>query len=364
MSKLLIISIIINCSIVSIMAQYNKANLSFADEAPSVENQRFTYKNLRLYPITARESFNQAHQLVGDYLSLKDALSSGKAIVIEQDTSNPNHIDSIQTDNDQQNNQLNRPAHRNHQHANQQMNVQQRITGGGGAARVNGLFIENKSNDTLLILAGEVVKGGKQDRVIAQDMLIPPKSGLVNLSVFCVEKSRWSYKTDSKGFGEYFNVSNMSVRATAAGGKGQTAVWDEVDKVTKKQNVTDNSTGSYTSLATSTEWKQNLTEYVNHFTKTFENEPNIIGVVVVTGDKVLGCDMFATPALFRNHFSNLLHSYITEAITHGAPVTIKTDIVSAYLDKILLDENKQEENVKKNGTYLKNKNAKIHISTF
>ena len=60
-----------------------------------------------------------------------------------------------------------------------------------GGPQVNTLVLVNNSKRPLLLLAGEIVTGGKQDRVIGADRIIPAHSGPVDLSVFCVEPGRW-----------------------------------------------------------------------------------------------------------------------------------------------------------------------------
>src|SRR5439155_10084907 len=57
---------------------------------------------------------------------------------------------------------------------------------------VNKLAIENVSNEDVFVQAGDVVKGGQQDRALAVDMIVPPKSGKVPIPSFCVEQGRWS----------------------------------------------------------------------------------------------------------------------------------------------------------------------------
>src|SRR5437667_6388988 len=54
-----------------------------------------------------------------------------------------------------------------------------------GGAEVNQLVLVNNSKRPLLLLAGEVVTGGKQDRVIGKDRIVPAESDPVDLSVFC-----------------------------------------------------------------------------------------------------------------------------------------------------------------------------------
>src|SRR5579862_8023181 len=58
-------------------------------------------------------------------------------------------------------------------------------------AEVNRLVLVNNSKRPLLLLAGEIVSGGKQDRVIGKDRIVPAESDPIDLTVFCVEPGRW-----------------------------------------------------------------------------------------------------------------------------------------------------------------------------
>src|SRR5215469_189057 len=69
-------------------------------------------------------------------------------------------------------------------------------------AEVNRLVLVNNSKRPLLLLAGEVVSGGKQDRVIAKDRIVPAESDPVDLGVFCVEPGRWVAESDHFGASE------------------------------------------------------------------------------------------------------------------------------------------------------------------
>src|SRR5947209_4161606 len=59
-------------------------------------------------------------------------------------------------------------------------------------AQVNRLMLVNNSKLPLILLAGEVVTGGQQDRVVGKDRIVPAESDPVDLSVFCVEHGRWT----------------------------------------------------------------------------------------------------------------------------------------------------------------------------
>jgi hypothetical protein len=68
-------------------------------------------------------------------------------------------------------------------------------------AEVNQLVLVNNSKRPLLLLAGEIVTGGKQDRVIGKDRIVPAESDPVDLSVFCVEPGRWTAANGKYEFG-------------------------------------------------------------------------------------------------------------------------------------------------------------------
>src|SRR5947209_16707191 len=59
-------------------------------------------------------------------------------------------------------------------------------------SNVNQLTIENLSaNEEIFIQSGEIVKGGKQDRLLSIDLIVSAHSGKVPISSFCVEHGRW-----------------------------------------------------------------------------------------------------------------------------------------------------------------------------
>ena len=57
---------------------------------------------------------------------------------------------------------------------------------------VNELAIRNLSNEDIYVQAGDIVRGGEQDRMISVDFIVPPKSGRMPIAAFCVESGRWN----------------------------------------------------------------------------------------------------------------------------------------------------------------------------
>ena len=106
-----------------------------------------------------------------------------------------------------------------------------------GAARVNNLVLVNNSERPLILLAGEIVTGGKQDRVVGKDRIVPAESDPIDLGVFCVEPHRWVEKSVS--FDTHSSVmAQPSVRKMAMAEKNQEEVWAEVGKA--KAQMADN----------------------------------------------------------------------------------------------------------------------------
>lgn len=335
MRKTIFISIYIAFASTAI-GQYNSSNLKIMDSdqesfwSTNEGDTTFIHKNLRLYPIIANKTFEEEHKDIGKFTMLKEAIEDKKIKITETGAA----TDESNTLNDEH------------------------VSG-----TVNTLIAENTSADTLFLMAGEVVKGGKQDRVIGQDVVLIPGEKK-DLSAFCVEKSRWETKENNKGvFNGYFNVSSMDIRKSVTEEKNQQSVWDKVDVHTSKNNAT-SSTKAYTNLENSLDYQKEAKTYIEKFESIFDNEPKVIGVIAVSGDKIIGSDMFATHDIFLKSYKNLIHSYVNYAITNGAEITVGNSAVKTYLDNILKDEEKQEKKVEENGTMYKWKNKKLHITTY
>lgn len=405
MQKSTLVFFAVFCAATMAHAQYNTANLSLKAE---VAEERYSFDRLRIYPITANRVFLESNKGVGDYKPLKEGLEDGTIKIIERGAADavppsrdeaaveeraveaipprepsteaipvvqqriidPSPANSRNADGHvgmyqqfQVNPSIQRRASVNNNMDEPNMELQQTI-GGGAGDEVNKLYIQNTSKDTVFIMAGEVVKGGKQDRVIAMDMVIPPNSAPVDLSVYCVEHGRWSYgATDaSDGFTGHANVANTSVRKAAIVEKEQSAVWNKVEEVTVANKAV-SETGTLNSLEKDADYQKELREYEAKFADLPSSSAAVVGVVAVTGDRVIACDMFATPDLFKNAFPDLLKSYASEAITSGAKVTISTAQVNKYISEIL-DESKQEKIVDEKGQMYRHGTRTLHISSF
>ena len=217
-----------------------------------------------------------------------------------------------------------------------------------GGAQVNQLVLVNNSKRPLLLLAGEIVTGGKQDRVIGKDRLVPAESDPIDLSVFCVEPGRWT--GPSATFGSMGSaMAQPAVRAKAMGAKDQSQVWDEVRKqqsamvarVPAPAAPVIAGTTSYARVMDNSEVKQQVDAVAAPMEHDYRSliqqlrDRNAVGVVVAVNGEIIWADVFASTNLLEKYWPKLVRSYAAEAIvaqTKSAGVDVKS--AQQFLDNM------------------------------
>jgi len=271
-----------------------------------------TYENLSIFPVASANSTDTSW-----FLTLDDGLASGEVQVREQGTEGMvrNRDGGI------------RPAYSN-------------------GASVNQLVLINRSKRPLLLLAGELVSGGKQDRIIGKDRLVPAGSEPLPLDVFCVEHGRWSAGAN---FTDAKTIVHPSVREQAAVQQDQIRVWSAVRSGTTAEvsagapmgvgsggNAAaaplaearisraiqeEAPTESYNKIYKSRNVTGSVDTYVDELQRKFARQTaglkgeHLVGVVVAYGSEVAWSDIFASDDLFRQYWKKLLRSYVVEALT-------------------------------------------------
>jgi hypothetical protein len=262
-----------------------------------------SYENLTIFPVVASSGYD-----TGAFMTLEDGLSRGEVIVREQGETMVRDRDGVP-----------RPAVQNY-----------------GGPSVNQLVLVNRSKRPLLLLAGELVSGGKQDRIIAKDRIVAPGSEPLPLDVFCVEHGRWSAGSQ---FTETKTIVHPSVREQAAVDQKQTGVWASVMSGTSSGRAaapaaapmvsaqdlasavqTDAPTQSYAKLYGSRRIAPSVNAMVDEVQRRFRKVTaglkgeRVVGVVVAYGGEVAWSDIFASGDLFDQYWSKLLRSYAVEAV--------------------------------------------------
>jgi hypothetical protein len=286
-----------------------------------------TSGNLTIFPVVARNEHDTSV-----FLTLDEGIRSGEVVVTES-----GNVQGL----------IRRPTP-----------VQRPRQG----AQVNQLVLINNSKRPLLLLAGEIVTGGKQDRVIAKDRIVPPLSDPVDLGVFCVEPGRWTGQTAQ--FGKLGGIAQPNVRMNAMAKKDQQQVWNSVrssnagametvEVIAAAPTVnTETAAASRRALSemrSTTSYAQVMNnkavqDEVDKIARPLENQyrsvirqlrdRNAVGVVVAVNGQILWADIFASSDLLEKYWPKLVRSYAAEALTtrpeRGHP--------SLYAAQAFLDE--------------------------
>jgi ARG and Rhodanese-Phosphatase-superfamily-associated Protein domain len=190
-------------------------------------------------------------------------------------------------------------------------------------AEVNRLVLINNSDHPLLLLAGEVVTGGKQDRVIGVDRIVPPKSGPIDLSVFCVEPGRWV--ASSQHFGTMTSqMAQPSVRMPAMAERNQQRVWDQVASaiggMAQAAPAAAPAMHASTSYAKAME-NPEVQKRVSLVTADYDGmlrelrKVGAKGVVVAINGRITWADVFASTDLLEKYWQKLIRSYAADSLT-------------------------------------------------
>lgn len=300
------------CACTLAHAQFTYDNLS-VDYDGAIE-----FRNLRLIPIRARASFfdtttNRGLTDLTNALTLQEAMATGQVRITDF-----------------------------------------------GFGTVNSLGFENLSNRPILLLSGEVVTGGRQDRVIARDVILQPRSGEQNVSVFCVEEGRWSGYKEFR----YYHEASMHLRKIVDRDASQSKVWKEIKEENDRDNVR-TGTQAYTAHSNNRQYLQAENEYLSATVlDKFVSPDNIVGIVGITGGVVIGCDIFVSPEIFRREYNTTVFSYIDEALTFGMPISITPFQIKNYLDQLLTNEVMQQRFLDQNGKIYRENGKVYHITTY
>jgi hypothetical protein len=272
-----------------------------------------SYENLTIFPVVSSAEYDTKA-----FLTLEEGLSSGVVTVREQGAETMIRDRNLRT-----------------------------YPPSTYGASVNQLVLINHSKRPLLLLAGELVSGGKQDRIIAKDRVVAPGADPLPLNVFCVEHGRWSAGSQ---FDAAKTIVHPSVREQAAVQRDQSQVWASVTAGTTASPKARRSgsgsgsaaaaapaprvsaeqieqtmrleapTQSYSKIYKSREIGASVESFVVQVQRRFAAETSglkgerVVGVVIAYGGEVAWSDIFASGELFDAYWNKLLRSYAVEAV--------------------------------------------------
>jgi len=189
---------------------------------------------------------------------------------------------------------------------------------------VNQLSIENVSKDEVFVQAGDIVKGGQQDRVIAHDLIVPAQSGKMPIASFCVEAGRWTQR-GAENVGRFEVSLNQAptngLKIALRKSKQQQEVWKNVDKTQMQlannlgQEVRSSASASSLQLTLeNAKLGQTTDAYLKKLASIVDGKNDVIGYAVAINGKITNADIYISHGLFQKVWPGLLKGSTVEAI--------------------------------------------------
>ena len=226
--------------------------------------QPISYRNLTIFPLSTKD-----YDRTTDYLTLDQAMRKGYMTITEQ-----------------------------------------------ASAQVNHLWVENTSRSFVFLMSSELVAGCKQDRMVANDCLLGPQSGRIDLQVYCTEHGRWT--SEGSNFKSLDAAAHLSMRQVAKESKSQQEVWDEVRSKAGALAVTPAPTMALKSVIGGKEVAERCQPYKDKLAGIPGLGRDVVGVAVACGDAIICIDVFANPSLFKSLWPKLLNSYVLDVVDRSS----------------------------------------------
>ncbi len=182
--------------------------------------------------------------------------------------------------------------------------------------QVPAIKVENKSGRMVFLMAGELLIGCKQDRVLNTSMVVPSKTEMP-IPVACVEAGRWGYKSREFRSGQTSSHSYLRMilsketsaryRAKGAPGSGQGAVWAEVARKMSRM-------GSSSSSRALQDMFEDYNKKLNQVLQNLSVPERCHGAAFAINGKILGVDLFDKSATFVKLWPKLAKSYAVDAL--------------------------------------------------
>lgn len=218
--------------------------------------------------------------------------------------------------------------------------------GSASTENVHWLRINNKSDNSIYVASGQTFTGGRQDRMVTRDTLLHPTGSDQYIPVMCIEEGRWSEKEKKI---QYNNYANMQLRQVLNKSKNQVLIWKEIFSQLGAASL-NSPTFAYAALSQNKETQLAEHEYLWYFRdKIKASDSTATGFICVTGNRVIGCEIFADRQLFYDELEPLLFGYINEAIMRGSQPMLVKEEIKEFTDKVLTNETLQHEYCKTRG---------------
>ena len=228
-----------------------------------------------------------------------------------------------------------------------------------GGPDVSTLMIKNRSQDNIMLMSGEMVQGGKQDRAFGETTIIPKGKRKNYVQVFCVEKGRWDDK--AKAF-KHAGTADAGVRKQIDVSKRQSKVWKQIDEELVEKNKK-NQTSAYLNAYNDSVLYD--TSYLHFFIEKMKSsDSSYAGFIAVTGNRIITTDIFAGTDLCLTAYIENVKSYVHSLKSTDGTPSKTPDEIRTFTDKFLKDKTTQKKYLSTNGRIYYYNGEIIHLIAY
>ncbi|HEY3175190.1 MAG TPA: DUF6569 family protein [Candidatus Polarisedimenticolia bacterium] len=177
---------------------------------------------------------------------------------------------------------------------------------------VPGLDVENIGERPVLILAGEILVGGKQNRILQSDLLLPPHSGRRDVTAFCVEHGRWTAGESSFGVAGAMAPAGVRQSAARRSAEAQSDVWRAIGQVASEAGAPASPTQSLHDVMKDPKVEARAAPRIESVKESLPADA--VGMIAVANGTIYSFDLFCSAPLFEKY-----REKIVRAAMIGAP---------------------------------------------
>ncbi len=193
-------------------------------------------------------------------------------------------------------------------------------------SQVNTVIVKNHSVTPLILIDGEEIIGGDQNRIVNSTILIDAESEM-KIPVSCSEKHRWTFKSEFKQSDYIANYKTRRAKeyASRVSSSFQDVIWSSIDSLEMEQDFaspTSAMDGSY----------ENIKAAHNQIIKQFKIIDGQTGVLIMVDGQITGFELFLNSEIYREFHEKILKSYLIDSKIKNTQFTINIEAAQEVID--------------------------------
>ena len=184
---------------------------------------------------------------------------------------------------------------------------------------VSTVIVKNNAVTPLILIDGEEIVGGDQNRIVNATTVIAPNSQS-HISVSCTERGRWAYKSEfaSSVHIADFNTRVAKEKAFRSNRPVQNEVWSSIDALERRNNY-------HSKTSAMSESYENAKTNFKEILKSFEIVDGQTGVLIIINGEIKGFELFLSSEIYKDFHEKILKSYIIGSDVENMTFTINVD---------------------------------------